>query len=188
MFIINSRNKIKLMLAMFILALSLSIHSNASAEVYLSGYAGAFTPSSDYSDSWNSAGTDLGLSYVMINEYAGFEVALHTYKIDAVEPFEDSILGTGLDFLVHFQQENVTFQPFAAFGLGYIKTTLTSPLGDEKSDGLGVLMKLGARYFITKNLFISGYFKRFKNNADIIGFSGNLGGDAIIIEAGIVSF
>lgn len=172
-----------------ILALALAFAAPACAEeTYISASGGAFFPSSDYSDDFDT-GLAGGLSYIMVNEYAGFEFGLNgfTTRNDVAEV---DITGVGLEMLVHFHKTDSTFQPFIALGFGRYWNQVdyyTLDIQDTYNGG-GFVLKAGARLFLGRSVFIGAYAKRFVNDADISPYTINLGGDIIYGELGIVSF
>jgi len=159
----------------------------SAEETYISVNGGMFLPGSGYPDDYDP-GLSAGLSYIMVNEYAGFEFGLNGYTSTS-DLFDEDVTGIGLEMLVHFHKTDSTFQPFIAFGVGRYRTTYEDSLGTETVNGGGGVLKVGARLFLGRSVFIGAYYKRFDNDvvftSSVVGPSG---GSTVSAEIGIVSF
>lgn len=182
----------KILLAgLLCISLLMSAGSALAEDTFISINGSTFKPGSDYSTSWESSGVGGGLSYTMINEYAGFEFGLNGYAVDDPENKTD-LSSMGLELLIHFQKPDSWFSPFVALGFSRYKTTLTttSTIGDieESSAGGGGVLKVGARVFIKDNYYIGAYYKTLKNKVDLGGGEVDVGGSFVCVELGIVNF
>lgn len=176
-------------LLVVIIAIALAFSAPACAEeTYISASGGAFLPSDDYNEDFDT-GLAGSLSYIMVNEYTGFEFGLTGFTTSN-DVLDVDVMGLGLEMLVHFHKTDSTFQPFIALGIGRYRNRLDDNLLDthEYHTGGGLVLKVGARLFLGPRFFIGAYAKRFENNVDFSLGTANLGGDVIYGEMGIVSF
>jgi len=176
-----------LLCAVALLLMAMAYAQPVSAEeTYISVNGGMFFPGSGYPDDYDP-GFSAGLSYIMVNEYAGFEFGLNGYTATS-ELYEEDVTGMGLELLVHFHKTDSTFQPFIAFGVGRYRTIFESPFLEETINGGGSVLKVGARLFLGRSVFIGAYYKRFNNDTVFPYSVGPSGGDTISAEIGVVSF
>lgn len=182
----------RVLLVAVLVAIAAAISPAYAGEAYISGNGGMFKPGTDYGDDFDP-GLAGGLSYIMVNEYAGFEFGLSGYTT-ADDINDEDIVSLGLEMLVHFHKTDSTFQPFIALGLARYRSTYSYDiLGTTYEDtdtGGGGVIKLGARLYLSDSMFIGAYYKRLTNEVDfsVIGSTVDLGGDFIFGEIGIVTF
>jgi hypothetical protein len=171
-----------------VLALVPALASPARAgEAYISVNGGLFEQGSDYRADYDEMGLAAGLSYIMVNEYAGFEFGLSGYTSTS-DLYDEDATSLGLEFLVHFHKTDATLQPFFAFGLSRYRTTIEDPNFEVDYTGGGAVLKAGARLFMSRRVFVGVYYKKLVNEVDISSYSYDLGGDFIFGELGIVTF
>jgi len=174
-------------LVIAILAFALTVSSPACAgETYISANGGMFSPGADYPSDY-ATGLAGGLSYILVNEYAGFEFGLNGYTSSS-DTYDEDIVSLGLEMLVHFHKTDSTFQPFIALGLARYRTTYTFGSSEENYTGGGAVFKLGARLYLSDKVFLGAYYKKLVNEVDMTPFKVDLGGDFIFGELGIVAF
>jgi len=171
--------------ALLVLAPVLAAPAHAGG-AYISVNGGMFNPGSDYPDDYET-GLAAGLSYVMVNEYAGFEFGLGGYTVSS-DLYDEDIKSIGLEMLVHFHKTDSTIQPFIALGLARYRNVFTSGTLEETYTGGGGVLKVGARLYLSPRMFIGAYYKRLTNDVDLNTGTLNLGGDFILGELGIVTF
>lgn len=161
----------------------------ASAETRLSVSGGVFLPSSDYGDTWSSAGMDGTASYTMVNDETGLEFAAHGYTL-ADDSYDVDLTSVGLEILIHFHKTNTKFQPFFAFGFGRYKTYITTSADTQTYEAQGSILKLGVRYYFTETFFAGAYIRKFQNEfSQGTGWpDADYGGNSLCMEVGIVVF
>lgn len=160
--------------------------SPSRAENYISAYGGVFLPGGGFSDQYEM-GLDGGGSYIMVNEYTGLELGLHGYTLTAPD-IDIDVTSVGGEVLVHFHKEEVTFQPFIAFGVGWYNTYFTSGSLEEKYSGTGTILRAGLRIFMSERFFVALSAKHFANRTDFPTGQVDLGGDSFNVEIGLVTF
>lgn len=152
-------------------------------ENLVSVYGGLFIPRDRFDTSYIDAGLDAGFSLIRVNEYTGLEMGIHTFYLpNSGGPDAKTIGG---ELLVHFHQMDVTLQPYFALGLGVYQSEIQTSYGYVSANGTGMVLKLGARYYLSKKYFIGAFYKRFTNNVVVNRTGLNLGGTCLCFEVGI---
>ena len=188
--------------AALVLALAGPVHAG---ETYISINGGGYWPGDGLPEDYDP-GLSGGLSYILVNEYAGFEFGLNGYTASS-NLYDEDMAALGGEMLVHFHATDSVFRPFIAFGLGKYRSAfdfkdtdvLNTPV-TKKFDGSGTVLKAGLRIFMGEKFFIGLYYKHLTNKVDIPpgvfyfghpyfqGGSRDLGGDMASFEIGIVDF
>lgn len=163
-------------------------------DIYLSVGLGSFTPSSDYEplngSEWEN-GPDVNLSFAaQLRDMIAGGIDLHYSRTEVNHSYGILMVNvTGAEFLAYLQQAEARFQPYVALGLGVYFNSFSGTTGAGMAanieTGMGLVLKGGARMFITENLFLGGNLKLFSDESEYNGQERSFGGTAMNLELGV---
>ena len=141
---------------------------------YMTFSLGGYWPSGDLDDAGYKAGADFNFNYMRsMKEWFGFGAGAHTYgaQSSAKSVFiGDGDFGSlGIEMLFYMQPNHWQIQPYFAIGpaiyYNFIDYDTDGDQGrlDESGVGLGGVLKVGVRAFMTKQFFGGMSLKAFSN-------------------------
>ncbi len=161
--------------------------------IYLSVGYGVFVPGSDYEpiagNGWEK-GTDVNLSFVaQLEDLVAAGIDLHYANTEISHPMGIMTVNiTGFEPMVYIQKRNAKLQPYGAIGVGFYFNSISGVLGPiisaDIKQGMGLVLKGGARYFITDKFFLGGSLKLFSDEYEGEGETSDFGGSSMNIDLG----
>lgn len=183
---------------MILLALAFSGNALAQDEVdrdiYLGIGYGTFTPGSDYEsiagNEWEN-GTDFNLTFIaQLEDLFALGIDLHYASTEVRFPGGIMTVNiTGLEPMLYIQKRNAKLQPYGAIGAGFYFNSVSGVygpfVGADIKEGMGIVIKGGARYFLTDKFFLGGSIKYFSDEYEEGGETFEFGGSSMNFDLGI---
>ena len=167
---------------------------------YMTFSLGGFWPSSDMDDEGYKAGPDFNFTYMRsVKDWFGFGAGAHTYgaqsKSETADIGDGDFGSMGIEMMFFVQPNHWQIQPYLGFGpaiyYNYLEfnADVSENNLDESGVGIGGVVKVGLRAFMTERFFGGMSVKGFSDywNLDIDGNRDetyNFGGGVLAFELG----
>jgi len=167
---------------------------------YMTFSLGGYWPNGDLDDEGYKSGADFDFSYMRsIEDWFGFGAGAHTYgsqsKTETTDLGDGDFGSLGIEMMFYAQPNHWQIQPY--FGIGPAIYYNFLEFGDEDNDddrdesgvGLGGVVKVGLRAFLTKRFFGGMSLKGFSNTWNVSidathDKNQNFGGGVLAFELG----